>query len=56
MDEPESAVTDKKKENYLDDLEANLKEAFARIHKQKSDLKTKKVLKKLGKELPDQEG
>lgn len=32
---------DKKKKDYLDDLENNLKEAFAKIHKQKTNLKIK---------------
>lgn len=34
---------DKKKADYLEDLEKNLKEAFAKIHKQKTDLKIKKA-------------
>ena len=32
---------DKKKKDYLDDLENNLKEAFSKIHKQKANLKIK---------------
>lgn len=32
---------DKKKKDYLDDLENNLKEAFAKIHRQKTKLKIK---------------
>jgi hypothetical protein len=41
-DTPE-AEHEKKKMTYLEDLESNLKEAFARIHKQKSDMKVKKA-------------
>jgi hypothetical protein len=46
---------DKKKADYLDDLEKNLKEAFSRIHKQKSELKIKKAEKKSGKKLSKKE-
>lgn len=42
---------DKKKEDYLEDLEKNLKEAFGKIHKQKTQLKIKKAEKTTGKRL-----
>jgi len=46
---------DKGKADYLDDLERNLKEAFSRIHKQKTELKIKKAENKIGKRLSKRE-
>jgi hypothetical protein len=46
---------DKKKKDYLDDLENNLKEAFGKIHKQKANLKIKAAEQKKGTKLsPDE--
>ena len=42
---------DKKKKDYLDDLESNLKEAFAKIHRQKTNLKIKAAEQKKGTKL-----
>jgi hypothetical protein len=48
-------VEDKKKKDYLDDLENNLKEAFAKIHKQKANLKIKAAEAKKGTKLSKDE-
>jgi len=46
---------DKKKKDYLDDLENNLKDAFAKIHKQKATLKIKAAEAKKGTKLSNDE-
>lgn len=46
---------DKKKKDYLDDLETNLKEAFAKIHRQKANLKIKAAEQKKGTKLSSDE-
>lgn len=46
---------DKKKKDYLDDLENNLKEAFSKIHKQKATLKIKAAEAKKGTKLSNDE-
>jgi hypothetical protein len=46
---------DKKKKDYLDDLESNLKEAFAKIHRQKTKLKVKAAEQKKGAKLSSDE-
>jgi Fe2+ transport system protein B len=46
---------DKKKNDYLNDLEKNLKDAFSKIHKQKRNLKIKAAEQKKGTKLSNDE-
>jgi hypothetical protein len=55
VDDKDLDEDEKQKKDYLDELENNLKEAFAKIHKQKTTLKIKAAEAKKGTKLSSTE-